>query len=153
MKVVTLLTLFSFFTLAVAQEHHKRHSIDLFLGAALETKTNNKDETGMAYGLEYTYHINKDFGLGVALETLRNETLRELIVVVPVTYHINAQWSIFAGPGYEKGDHEGQYLLRVGLGYTYALGDGFVLEPKVMLDAIESGRMTWVGGVSLGYGF
>jgi len=152
-----ILSLLTTAVLAQESEHFHKHHVDVFLGATLETntgsKSDGKDKKSVAAGIEYQYRLNTSWGVGAAFETIGEDTIREQVYVLPVTYHINHDWSVFAGPGYEEDGHHGNYLLRAGFAYEYDLGSDFNLEPKFMADFIEGGRTTWVAGIALGYGF
>ena len=159
MKQLRLYALLLLATGSFAQdsEHFHKHHVDVFLGATLETSTGslgqNKENKSSAFGLEYQYRINSQWGIGAAFEAIGEDTIREEVYILPVTYHINHNWSVYAGPGYEDGGHHGNYLLRTGVAYEYDLGNDFNLEPKFMADFIEGGRTTWVAGMAIGYGF
>ena len=159
MKHIQLYILLFISTFALAQETHHmhKHHVDIFLGATLETDTANKgdgkENKSSAFGLEYQYRINSQWGIGAAIEAIGDDTIREEVYVIPITYHINHSWAIFAGPGYEQAAHHGDYLLRAGVAYEYSLGNNFDIEPKFMADWIGASRTTWVAGVALGYGF
>ena len=160
MKSIFLGIILGLSTLIMASEseHSHKHHIDVFVGSTHETNVNernyDKNNQGFALGLGYQYHLNESWGLGAEIEVVgHKDTVRELLIVVPVTYHLNHEWNVFAGPGYEDGGHHGAYLARVGIAYDYELGNDFNLEPKFMADFIEGGRTTWVAGLALGYSF
>lgn len=151
-----ILSIISTIILAQETQHLHKHQIDFILGGAIETKSGEKygefRETHVI-GLEYQYHLNERWGIGAAIEGVGNQTEREQAYVIPITMHINHHWNIFAGPGYEKNDHHGAYLARVGTAYEYGLENNFNVSPKIMADFVESGGITWIVGIAIGYGF
>ena len=60
---------------------------------------------------------------------------------------------MFAGPGMEFTSKKDKFMVRLGLGYEFPLGGHLSLAPEVMTDFIESGAVTWIGGLAIGYEF
>jgi hypothetical protein len=140
-------------------EHHEdhefhKHHLGLFAGIGFETKDRHKDEEGFALGLEYEYRLDRQWGVGGAFEYLGNETLRNTVAVVPVSYHpAGGPWRLFAGPGIEFTPEHDEWLLRLGAGYSFYFPGGWLLAPEFLVDIIESGERTWLFGLALGRGF
>ena len=125
-----------------------------FLGAGYETKRDGRErEIGIALGLQYEYQFAPRWGIEGIVELLGEDTLRDAIVAVPMVFHPTVGWRLFAGPGYEFTDKKDKALLRVGAGYAFHVDEHWTLTPEVFADFIDGGSVTWIGGVSIGYGF
>ena len=129
------------------------HHLALFLGLGAETKRDEPDEKGFAFGLEYELRFHKHWGIGAAFEGLGHDTIRDVVVVVPVSLHPIGHWRVFAGPGYEFTSKKDKFLVRLGVGYEIPLSGHWNLAPEVMGDFIDDGAITWIGGLALGYEF
>ena len=129
------------------------HHLALFAGVGNETKEGRKDEVGFAVGGEYELRFHKNWGVGGVVEFLGQETVRNVVLMFPVSIHPGGHWRIMVGPGVEFTPKKDKFAVRLGTGYEFELGDHWTLTPEVFVDLIESGENTWVGGVALGYGF
>ena len=87
------------------------------------------------------------------MEFLGQETVRNVVLMFPVSIHPGGHWRIMVGPGVEFTPKKDKFAVRLGAGYEFELGGHWTLAPEVFVDLIESGENTWVGGVALGYGF
>ena len=141
--------------LGTAEDHaapHPHH-LALFAGLGVESKTGHEDEEGFAIGLEYEFRWSHRWGVGAVVEGLGQETVRNVLVVVPISFHPGGGWRLIAGPGMEFTPKKDKLALRLGAGYNFHIGSGWSLSPEVFLDLIETGENTWVAGLALGYGF
>ncbi len=134
-------------------DHFHPNHVSVFAGLATESKEGHSDEEGFAFGGEYEFRLNQHWGVGVFAEFLGLDTVRDLIVGVPVSLHLGGNWRVFFGPALEFTLQEDEFAFRLGGGYAFRLGGGWSLSPEVVLDLIESGGTTFVGGLALGYGF
>ena len=136
-----------------AHAHHPHH-LALFLGLGVEARNGHKEEEGFAVGLEYEHRLQESWGVGVAAELLGQDTARELVLVLPVSYHPGAgPWRLFGGPGYETNKDHDKWLFRLGAGYQFDLVGGWSLAPELVLDMVETGENVWLLGLALGRGF
>jgi hypothetical protein len=67
----------------------------LFVGLAAETKRDTPDENTFAIGLEYERRFRDNWGIGAAVEFLGHDTIRDAVVVVPVSFHPNGHWRVY----------------------------------------------------------
>ena len=126
--------------------------IAVSLGYALERKR-NKDEEAGAIGLEYEYRFSDHWGVGGVIEGLGKDVIRDVSVAGLVSYHPAGGWRLFGGPGYEFTEQKDEYLLRVGVGYEFSLGNHWTLAPEAVADFIEGGKRTYIFGLALGREF
>lgn len=129
------------------------HHIALFAGLGTESKEGHEDVNGFALGLEYEYRFHGHWGIGGVIEGLGQDTIRNVLVVVPVSFHPAGGLRLVVGPGMEFTPKKDKWALRLGAGYNFHLSDHWSLSPELFLDLIETGENTWVAGVALGYGF
>ena len=146
------------------------HHLALFLGAGIEEKKDHDEDT-FAVGLEYEYRFSNRWGIGGAYETLGEDSIRNHVLVLPISLHPGKGWRLFFGPGYEWHDdsqadkshdssgqagehkHKDKFLLRLGAGYEFHVGGHWSLAPELIVDALENGDTTWLTGVAIGYHF
>ena len=132
------------------------NQLSLFLGGATETTEDEQDPaTGFAIGVEYEYRASETLGIGAALELVKGETDRELVILLPLSIHFFKGFRGVVGPGLEfiRGTSTRNFVARVGLGYEIPLGNRINLAPEVMLDFVEQGDFTVVYGASIGKEF
>ena len=129
------------------------HHLSLFGGYGVETKPGFDDADGFALGVEYELRFHKNWGVGAVVEGLGRDTIRNVLVVVPVSFHPDDHWRFIIGPGIEFTDKKDKLATRLGVGYNIPIGGPWSLAPEFFLDLIETGENTWIGGVALGYEF
>lgn len=98
------------------------HHLALFVGGGVETQSGHSDHGGFAVGLEYEYRFHERWGVGAVVEALGQDTLRDNVVAVPVSFHPGGHWRLFAGPGIEFTDKKNKFVVRTGVGYEIPLG-------------------------------
>ena len=124
-----------------------------FLGFARESRPGTPDEDGGAAGLAYEYRFHEHWGVGGVAEVLGGDFIRNVTLVVPVSWHPTGNWRFLAGPGYEFTDKKDKFLVRVGAGYEFHLGGNWTLAPECILDYIETDTTVWIARLALGYEF
>ena len=137
---------------AQADEQSRNH-LSVFVGAGLETKEGREDEWGFAVGIEYERRFHKHWGIGAVIEDLGGDTVRNVVVIVPLSFHPVGNWRFFAGPGMEFTSDKDKFAFRVGAGYEIHLSGPWSLVPEVFVDLIETGEQTYIGGISFAYAF
>jgi len=165
LKDAKLLAMATIFSLSMAQsvaaeaEHHEngQHAIPhswvaVSLGYALERKR-EKDEEAGAIAFEYGYRFHEKWGIGGVVELLGQDTVRDVAVVVPLSFHPGAGWRLFSGPGREFTEKHDDWMFRFGAGYEFELGDRWTLAPEFIYDVIESGKRTYILGLAVGRSF
>ncbi len=125
----------------------------VFAGLGTESKPGHEDANGFAVGIEYEFRFHEKWGVGAVVEGLGQDTIRNALVVLPVSFHPGGHWRIIAGPGMEFTPKKDKFAVRLGVGYEIPLAGHWSLSPEVFLDLFETGENTWVGGLALGYGF
>ncbi len=103
--------------------------------------------------VSYTYRYAPRWAVGGFIETLGPRTDRERVVGATLNWFPVAGWSFFAGPGYEFTESDNELLLRLGAGYDFHLADGWSVGPKLIYDAIRTGKKTYIAGIALGKEF
>ena len=159
--IVVLVSMPGFFVWSAAfandeAEHPvtSEHQLALFIGGGVEREHGGHEENGTAVGIKYDLELSHKWGAGVDIEYLSGtSTNRAWVVAVPVSYHPNEKWRVFAGPGRELKGKKDRYLLRAGLGFRINLRQHWSLSPEFVVDFSESGAKTYVLGMSIGYGF
>lgn len=129
------------------------HHLALVFGLGAETKRGIPDENGFAVGLEYELRFHEQWGIGTVFEGLGQDTVRDAVVVVPLSLHPIGHWRVFAGPGVEFTSKKEKFLVRLGAGYEIPLGGHWSLAPEVTGDFIDGGAITWMGALAIGYAF
>ena len=165
-----LISTLVFSSASMAADDIPYHHLALFLGFGVEEKKNHDEDT-LAVGLEYEYRFSERWGIGRVYEQLGEDSIRNEVIVLPVSLHVRHGWRFFGGPGYEwhddssaekshedadkegKHPHKDKFLLRLGVGYEFKVGGHWSVAPELLVDAIEGGDTTWVGGVAIGYHF
>ncbi len=132
---------------------YPHHHVAVFTGLGVESKKGREDERGFAVGGQYELIFHKNWGVGGLVEFLGQDTVRNLVLIFPVSIHPGGHWRLFFGPGAEFTPTKDKFAFRFGAGYEFHLGGHFSLAPELFVDLIESGENTWVAGVALGYEF
>lgn len=132
---------------------YPHHHVALFVGYGMEKDKNNHEESGSAIGLEYEIQFSHKWGVGFDYEKLSgSDTHRSSVAVVPLSYHPNEKWRLFAGPGKEFGDKEDKLLARFGAAYEIPFLERWTASPEFLVDFVEGGATTIVFGIAVGYG-
>jgi hypothetical protein len=137
-------------------EHHEypHHHVALFAGGGFERDKNDHEENGTAVALIYEMQFSDRWGVGLAVEALSGDgTKRSSVLAVPVSYHPNEKWRLFAGPGMEFGDEHDKFLARIGVSYEIPFHDRWSASPEFVVDFVEGGATTYILGVAIGFGF
>jgi hypothetical protein len=135
-----------------AYQPHKHAS--LFLGGGVERKKDGREkQIGIAVGADFQYSFHPRWAIGGVFEALGKNTLRDVVVALPISYRPTERWRVFAGPGYEFTATKDKALLRVGAGYEIKLDGNWSVAPELIADFIDGGAQTWLMGVAIGYEF
>lgn len=129
------------------------HHLSLFAGLGTESKEGRQDERGFALGLEWELRFHEKWGVGAVIEGLGQDTIRNVLVVIPISFHPGGGWRLIGAPGMEFTPKKDKWAFRLGVGYEFHLSEHWTLAPEAFLDLIETGENTWVAGLALGYGF
>jgi hypothetical protein len=135
--------------------HHQfpHHHVALFVGGGFERDKNDHEENGTSVGLVYEMQFSDKWGVGFAVESLSGSgTHRGTSVAVPVSYHANEKWRLFAGPGIESGDKHDKALARFGIAYEIPFHERWTASPEFIVDFIEGGATIYLLGISVGFG-
>lgn len=158
---VVLITLGLLSSGAFASEetgHHDlpHHHLALFAGGGFERDENSHEENGYALGLKYEMQFGEKWGAGLDVEYLGGDsTHRSWATAIPLSYHLNESWRLFAGPGVELDNEKenDKFLMRVGASYEISIHQRWSLSPEFVVDFVEGGAKTYVLGIAVGYGF
>ena len=77
--------------------------------------------------------------LGPITHHLGQDTIRNVLVVAPLSFHPGRSWRLVAGPGVEFTSEKDKFAFRLGGGYEFQLAGSWTLAPEVFVDLIESG--------------
>lgn len=135
------------------EDGYPHHHVAVFAGLGVESKEGHKDEEGFALGAQYALRFHKNWGVGGVVEFLGQDTVRNLVLMFPVSIHPVGHLRLFVGPGVEFTPTKEKFAFRLGAGYEFPLSGHFSLAPEFFVDLIESGENTWIAGVALGYEF
>jgi hypothetical protein len=158
------------------EEHGGRHwhtnDVGIFLGATDE----HGHDTELTWGLEYRRLIAKRWGLGVLFDYAGGE-LRNAILAPTLTWLPVGRLQILMAPGIEfhRGraatedcgcdphgksedpeqiglfdEDETYFVLRIGAGWNFAVGQNYAITPQINLDLVE-GEKVWVYGLAFAY--
>jgi hypothetical protein len=136
--------------------HHElpHHHLAFFAGGGSEQDKNGHQENGFALGIKYEIQFLEKWGVGAGIEHLSGSgTHRSWVAAIPLIFHANENWRLFAGPGFESNEIKDKYLMRVGVAYEISLHRRWSVSPEVLVDFIEGGATTYVLGIAVGYGF
>ena len=136
--------------------HHEypHQHLALFTGGGSEQDEDGHKENGIALGLKYGIKFSEKWGVGAGVEHLSGSgTHRSWVAAIPLIFHPNENWRLFAGPGFESNEIKDKYLMRVGVAYEISLHQRWSASPEFLVDFIEGGATTYVLGIAVGYGF
>jgi hypothetical protein len=142
-------------------EVERRNAVEVFVGAVTETA---ESSTGFGIGLEYNRRLSSSWRIGVELiEISTTDVSRGWLVVVPAYFNPVGGLGLKAGPGIEgskeTSEEEGEsetkveFAMRFGAGWEFELGSRFTVTPEINLDVVGGDDITWVYGLSFGWGF
>lgn len=138
----------------VPEEELTRQSIGIFVGLGTELEREEHDnETSIALAIEYAYHLNSRWVVGAVIETLGGATVRDVVVLAVGSYHLTPELYFALGAGAESTETSTDFIVRLGVGYIFEIGDGYEITPAFNLDLVESGRVTLVYGAAVGRSF
>jgi hypothetical protein len=148
--------------------HHK-NDVAIFLGGTDE----HGHPTEFTWGLDYKRRVAERWAVG-GLFDHAGGSLRNAIVAASVTWLPVGKLSLTAAPGIEfhrgrssnegcgcagstKSEETGEadedatyFLLRLGVGWVFPIGESYRIEPQVNLDLVE-GEKVWVYGFNFIY--
>ena len=148
--------------------HHK-NDVAIFLGGTDE----HGHPTEFTWGLDYKRRVAERWAVG-GLFDHAGGSLRNAIVAASVTWLPVGKLSLTAAPGIEfhrgrssnegcgcagsaKSEETGEadedatyFLLRLGVGWVFPIGESYRIEPQVNLDLVE-GEKVWVYGLNFIY--
>ena len=136
--------------------HHEypHQHLALFTGGGSEQDKDGHKENGIALGLKYAIRFSEKWGVGAGVEHLSGSgTHRSWVAAIPLIFHPNENWRLFAGTGFESNEIKDKYLMRVGVAYEISLHQRWSASPEFLVDFIEGGATTYVLGIAVGYGF
>ena len=151
--------------------HHK-NDFAIFLGGTDE----HGHPTEFTWGLDYKRRVAKRWAVG-GLFDYAGGSLRNSIVAASVTWWPVARLTLTAAPGIEfhngrssknscgcggstqseepeehgEADEDATYfVLRLGVGWGFPIGESYAIEPQINLDLVE-GEKVWVYGLNFIY--
>lgn len=151
--------------------HHK-NDVAIFLGRTDE----HGHPTEFTWGLDYKRRVAHRWAVGGLFDYASGE-LRDSIVAASVTWWPVGQLGLTAAPGIEyhrgrssndgcgcggstkseKAEGHGEtdkdatyFVLRLGVGWGFPIGESYGIEPQINLDLVE-GENVWVYGVNFIY--
>jgi hypothetical protein len=153
--LISLIVALAFSLPVIADEPHEgaehsfhRHHMALFIG-----NTQEGDENGVSFGADYEYRVNQIFGIGGIVEYAGGE-FEHWLGLVSMFIHPYGDWRIIMAPGVEfiKGEDEGDFVFRTGIGYQFHFGERYTIAPEFNVDFGEHETL-FVYGISIGLGF
>lgn len=148
-------------------EEHLNHEIALFLGYTFE-----RGEGGGTVGIDYTYWINRRFGVGPFVDLVLGDIdalaagagvwLRPFRELEDLTFYVapGIDATNEEEPAEEESDEgeggrswEVRALVRLGILYGFDLGRGFRFIPSFYADVIFPDKKAFVMGLTLGKEF
>ncbi|MEO1129070.1 MAG: hypothetical protein AAFX05_05090 [Planctomycetota bacterium] len=134
---------------ALTLEHHEEHwrnRFAVFIGAT--TKSGN---THLTIGAEYERRLSDLIGIGVVAEGSPGG--REFVAAVPVFFHPVHELVLSVGPGFAVEDGHAHFLIRLGIGWEFEVGDSISLAPTVSYDLVEGTGDAVAYGLTVSFGF
>lgn len=145
-------------TLAAEEAGHGKkthHHVALFIGGGVETKRHGghdeEHDKGVAAGFEYAARFHARWGAGAAVELLGQDTVRDLVFAVPISFYPVGGLRLVAGPGLEVTREDSEFLFRLGAGYEIDIAEQWTLAPEIMVDFVDGGAITVLAGLAIGY--
>jgi hypothetical protein len=139
-----------------AAESDFRSYVGFFGGLATHTE---RDETGGAMGVSYSYVLSHRWAVGVKLEYSTSRLERDLLFVPAVAFEALDRLEFVLGVGVERADkdeeerteREIEGVVRLGVAYIIPLREGVHVGPEFNAD-IGGSRVTYVYGVGMAVG-
>lgn len=166
--MLSLLCVTPFQAQETVEEMEIKHNVVLVFGLThipntIEDGETLKSQNLPTIGLDYYYHFNQKWKLGVVVdielgkyevefkgENLKRETA--FITGLVVGYNILKGWSIFAGPGVEYERNKNLFILRASTEYEFEIGKNWGLAPVFSYDfKKEYGSYSFGIGLSKGF--
>ena len=123
--------------------HHKNH-VGVFIGL-----THERRENGFALGVDYARRVSDSFSIGAFAERTWGDFNFD-VYGLSIAYHVD-RWTWAIGPGIEDSQLGNERLWRLGVGYSFDVGEAIV-TPNFYVDIVD-GEQVYVIGVALGRGF
>lgn len=125
-----------------------RHHLAVSAGGTYHEKGS---QNGGAYAIEYEYRLHELVGVGAVFDATSGIKDDPLVLAVTAIVHPVGGLKLIAGPGFEFKRKE-DFLVRVGVGWDFHLGEHLTLGPVVTADFV-SWDTNYNYGVALGWGF
>jgi len=133
--------------------HHEHH-----LAFAVGIITASEGD-GLRLGGEYERDWDEDWGLlnerfsvGALVDYNIGEGEEAVFLAPQITYHPEPPVRFVLAPGFEFGDDESEFLLRIGMAYEFEIGHDLSIAPEVFVDT-ASGENNGVLALAFGFGF
>ncbi len=153
---------------SVHAQDEKKHELSVVLGHAHITKGINENGkrawlVAAAWGLDYTFHINKKWGIGLHNDIVLEDFTVEGKEIIERSYPISSciigsfmpveKLSIIAGAGGEFAGEGNYFLCRIGIEYGIELPKNWELSPSFTYDNKINAYDTWLMGIGIGKKF
>ena len=145
------------------------HRVSLIIGHGhvfgAETTSGGNIVTIPTWGIDYSYWINHNYGVGLksdieiinyVVEDSEGEFIdrsNPVIVSIIFLYHTRKGWNFLTGPGIEFEEHENLFIYRVGAGYEVHIPNDWDFAPEIIFDIKEKGIGSFTWGIGVGKSF
>jgi len=135
-------------------EHHLNHLA--FFGGITKESSHGHTLEEATFGIDYVRHVSPHFGLGAIVDHAGGE-IDSTVLAASVVWHPVGGLYLLAAPGVEwvddeHGSSDSEFLVRVGIGYDFEIGERFTLGPVYNVDFVD-GEEIQVFGLTFGFGF
>ena len=111
-----------------------------------------EDDFGATFGLSYERRLGRWYGLGAFADYLTSSS-RNVATGVSFYLHPTRAIKVVVAPGVDfRRVGPDLVLLRMGVGYDFAIGPRWMISPEIDID-FEGGYRIYVVGVELGWRF
>jgi hypothetical protein len=147
----------------------KHHRVSLIIGHGhvfgAETTSGGNLVTIPTWGIDYSYWINHNYGVGLksdieiinyVVESSEGEFIERdnpVIVSIIFLYHTRKGWNFLTGPGIEFEEHENLFIYRIGAGYEFHIANHWDFAPEIIFDIKEKGIGSFTWGIGVGKSF